>query len=300
MSESSHHMTDEDLEKTLGELGEDEIAEIRKGLGSLEIDPEKDFAMDSLLKETASAVEDEEIPGIPASAMALFEAQREAAMAEVAQEEEDLDSTIYSQPRRYSEAPPKQSFLSRFRIPVGLGLAGAAAAIAVAMLYQGGEGTSGIPVAVADAVSVLTPGEVTGFTEPVLTWKAENGGVVDIEVVESGSGKTVASLDRAFSPVRWGTLSSQGALEPGVEYEVRLTAEGKSLATKTFSTMSSAAAAPEPASDLDGIVAQCEALIAGNRPADAWMLWAELNSSQKADPRMQELRKVILAKIAAA
>lgn len=292
-------MTDEDLEKTLGELGKDEIAEIRKSLGNLEVDPEKDLAMDSLLKDTASAVDDDGVPEIPASAMALFEEQREAAMAEVAQEEADLESTIYSQPRRYSEPSPKQSFFSRLRLPVGLGLAGAAAAIAVAMLYQGSESTSGIPVTVADAVSVLTPGDVTGFTEPVLTWKAENGGVVDVEVVESGSGRTIASLDQAFSPVRWGTLSTQGALKPGVEYEVRLTAEGKSLATKTFSTIASAAA-PEPAADLDGIVAQCEALLAENRPADAWMLWAELNSSQKADARMQELRKVILAKIAAA
>lgn len=54
---------------------------------------------------------------------------------------------------------------------------------------------------------------------------------------------------------------------------------------------------PRREATLEGVIRQCEGFIASGRPADAWMLWTQLSESEKQDPKMQELKKVILEKI---
>ena len=297
MSDSKHTLTDKELERTLGPLNEDEIADLRDRLADFDGSAETDLAIDELLRETAGEVTEVNVPDIPPATRELFDARRKEALEEVAAEEEDLESTIYSKPRRYEEPSEKKSLFDRFRLPVGLAV-GAAAVVAAGLFFLGerNSGSTGTDILYADAVSVLTPGEVTGFTEPVLTWKAANGGAADIEVVDAAGGAVLAKLDQAFSPVRWSALDTQSSLKPGTKYEVRVLAGKSVLASRTFSTEGKETA-PTPAENLDGIVQQCEELIAANRSADAWMLWAELNAAQKSDPRMQELKQRILQEI---
>ncbi|MCG8600446.1 MAG: hypothetical protein MI807_09925 [Verrucomicrobiales bacterium] len=294
MSEPDHTLTDEELEKTLGSLGEDDIAEVRKELSGFDVNAETDQSIDELLRETAGDLPEVNVPDIPAAAKELFDARRKEAFEEVAAEEQNLEATVYSRPRRYGDAPEKKGFFARFRLPVGLAATALAAALVVGMFYKGDDPTGDILY--ADVASLLTPGDVTGFTEPVFTWDVANQGAADIEVIESGSRKVVAALERAYSPLRWSALESSAALESGKGYEVQVKSGGSVLASRSFS-IKGAAAAPVPAGNLDDIVKQCEELIADNRPADAWMLWAELNASQKSDPRMQELKEKILQKI---
>lgn len=297
MSEPSHPLTDEMLDRAFDGLGPDDRDAIRDALSETEIDPETDASVDALLRGTAS-LDDGDVPPIPASALALFEKNKSEALAEVAREEAELDSSIYSKPRRYADTTgEKVSFFSRFKLPIGIaGVAAAAAAVAIGVFWTGGTGGIVAPV-YAEKADLLTPGPTTGFSEPVFTWESGNGGAATLEVA-AADGTTVARLENAYSPVRWKSIPGAGQLEPGAEYRIQISTPETMLAEQSFQLSDDAEASPVPADSLDGIVEQCESLLAANRAADAWMLWAELTASEKSDPRMQELKTRILQQIA--
>lgn len=296
MSGDGNNFSEEYLEETMGDLDGVDLEKLRGDLEAVGVDAASDGNVHRLFSEAASASEESEVPEIPSAAMALFEEKRAEAFARVAEEEAELDRSIASKSEDSKSVRKERSAF--FRLPVQLGLLGAAAAVAVAFVWQQGKNGQAPNVTYAQSVTVLTPGEATGFAEPVFTWKADNGGAVDVTVVDGESGNEVASVELAYSPLRWSSLSDRAALEPGRGYEVRLSSGGERLSERAFRTLDSAADAPEPEATIEGIIEQCENLIAENRPADAWMLWAELTGEQKAHPKMQELKTMILQQIA--
>jgi len=166
--------------------------------------------------------------------------------------------------------------------------------------YQENLPEPGDQAVVAGTAEVLTPAGATAFTEPVFTWTTDNGGVVRIEVIDPVTGETLATLDRAYSPVRFSSMERFSTLAEGRAYRVavRDAKKGRLLADGGFATIAGGEGAPQRAGALDDVLRQCESYVGAGRPADAWMIWAELSGDEKADPRMQALRERILAKLA--
>ena len=302
MKRPAKEISDDEWKKSLGEMNEADFAALKEGLVGESIDLEQQEKLGRLLSAASSdmKVAEEDAPPLPDSVRARFEAAKNEALASEAAAEAELESSIYSQPRRYRPEAEKKSFFSSLFGPIGLGIAGAAAAVAVGVYVKNSSAPdSGAMTLAANSASVLTPGEITGFAEPIFTWKTDNGGAVDIEIIETGTGRVIGSMKRVFSPLRYSSLLGEGGLSGNSEYEVRILSDGEALASQEFRTRDSLERSPFPPENLDAIIRRCEELIADSRPADAWMLWGELTSSQKADPRMQELKTKILGAIAA-
>ncbi|MEM1444230.1 MAG: hypothetical protein AAGF67_17925 [Verrucomicrobiota bacterium] len=292
MEDASHPLSDELLRERFGDLSNEELDSLRRTLSDLDYDPETEGEVDRVLRR-AAAVVSEEAPPLPASVREAFETARLDA------ENSSSEPSVYETPKRYqSEKKDKVVPMSRWHSSVVItgGLA-AAAAIVIAFVTFIRPVSQPISFTFADAVTLLTPGEQTGFLEPIFTWKAENSGVVDV-TVRTESGEAIASLDKAFSPLRWSALEASASLSADEVYELELSNGEGVIALREFRTASVAEGAPTPEPSLEEIIVQCEELIADNRPADAWMLWGELTVTQKADPRMQELKEQILAVIA--
>lgn len=292
MSDLPQRPSDDSLQERFGPLSTEELAALRKALAEMDYDLPLDEEMDRVLRETSEVSLDEDRP-IPFSVRSAFEKARLAA------ENDTREASVYETPKRYgSERPSKIVSMSRWHSTgvIAGGLAAAAAITIAFVTYVRPVASPLVPV-FADAVTLLTPGDTTGFLEPVLTWQAENGGVVHV-TVRSAEGEIVASLENAFSPLRWSALERIKELSAGTRYAVEVSGEKLTLASREFETASEAEGAPEPEVTLDGIVTQCEALLAANRAADAWMLWGELTAQQKSDVRMQDLKTRILSLIA--
>ena len=264
------------------------------------IDFDRDTQIDQFLRSVSSLGEipTEDIPPLPATLRAELE---RATISEGVEDTVEADSTIYSIPRRFREGAPKSSARPRTGITsMVFWTAGLAAAAAVAILATTKlRSKPQVEVPIANAATVLTPGEVTGFTEPIFTWETDNGGVVDVMIVDRETGDTIATLSQAFSPLRFQAMAKNEPLRPNASYAIRLMASERQLGERIFNTGENAKGAPLPAGDVDAIVRQCESLLAERRAADAWMLWSELTVTEKSDPRMQELRTRILALLAA-
>ncbi|MEM6277905.1 MAG: hypothetical protein AAF733_00400 [Verrucomicrobiota bacterium] len=292
MKDSSHPLTDDLLRERFGELSSEEYESLRKRLEESGYDPEREGAVDSLLWQTANEVP-EEAPPLPASVREAFERARLDA------ENSASEPSVYETPKRYTGSEPKNVVsMSRWHSSMVItgGLA-AAAAIVIAFVTYIRPVSAPVSVSFANAVTLLTPGEQTGFLEPIFTWNSENSGVVDV-MVRSESGEAVASLNQAFSPLRWSALESVSNLTADESYRLELSNEEGVIATREFRTAPAAEGAPAPAETLEEIISQCEQLLTENRAADAWMLWGELTVTQKGDPRMQDLKEQILAVIA--
>ncbi|MDF1823927.1 MAG: hypothetical protein P1U68_04750 [Verrucomicrobiales bacterium] len=295
MKDDTSSISNETLRATLGDLTDEEIIQLREELSGESIDSQTDIKVDGILHLVAAASKKEVTPPLPEGVRESLEAAR--VQAESDAQGGETETGIYSVPKRYDpqrkEREGRGNWHSAGVIAAGLAIA---ASVAVAFVTYVRPVNHSIPVSFAEAVSLLTPGEETSFLEPVFTWEVDNGGVVEIEISTS-DGVRIASLDRAFSPLRWSSLRHEASLEPGVEYEMKLSTREGELASSRFRTASAASGAPLPAGSIDEIVAQCEGYLAANRPADAWMLWGELTAAEKSDPRMQVLKEQILAVI---
>lgn len=301
MKREAKEISDDEWTKSLGELNEADFSALRDGLEGETVDLEADGKLDKLLRDATSEskVSIDDAPPLPPSVRERFEAEKNTALAAIAAEEEELDASIYSTPRRYSPEPEKKSFLSKLFGPIGIGVVGAAAAVCIGVfVINRSEAPSTVTTFAANSATMLTPGEVTGFTEPVFTWNTDNGGSVDIEIREVGTGRVVGSLKQVFSPLRYSSLVGDEALSGNGNYEVKILNGDEALASRTFKTLDATGGAPAPPEEMDEIIRQCKELIAKNRPADAWMLWGELTVDQKKDPRMKELKELILGAIA--
>lgn len=292
MEDSSQFPSDEVLKERFGDLPDEELDPLRRSLEKIEYDPDEEAPVDRALRNAAESAS-EAAPPLPDSVRESFEKARLSAGNEAS------ESDVYGTPKRYQSGEPSNvismgHWHSSAVITAGLAVA---AAVAVAFVTFVRPVTKPVPFVFADAITLLTPGEQTGFLEPIFTWKAGNSGVTDV-AVRDADGAVIATLEQAFSPLRWSALEASEELEPGKSYELELSSESGVLATREFQTAAEAKGAPEPDDTLEGIISQCERLIADNRAADAWMLWGELNVSEKADPRMQELKEQILAVIA--
>lgn len=296
MKDDPISISDELLRATLGELSEKELAEIREALSSEALNADHDSKVDQVLRAAALVGNEGEAPALPAAVRDRLEAARDSAISDSVGGE--TETGVYSVPKRYDADHGTGKNISRFHTTAVIagGLA-VAASVAVAFVTYVRPVTQQMAITFAEAANLLTPGEETAFLEPIFTWKADNGGVVEVEVFD-GEGTRLARLDKAFSPLRWESLEVEQALEPGVEYELKLSTRDGVIVTRPFQTVPSASGAPTPGETLEGIIEQCESYIAANRPADAWMLWGELTASQKSDPRMQALKEQILAVIA--
>lgn len=302
MKREAKEISDDEWTKSLGELNEADFAALREGLAGEPVDLESDAKVDRLMKSVGSGgkVSEEDAPPLPDSIRDMFEAQKNETLESLAAEEDSLESSIYSRPRRYHPEKEKKSLFSILFGPVGLAVVGAAAAVCIGLFVILREKpASPVDTLAATTASMLTPGDVTGFTEPVFTWNTDNGGSVDIEIIETSTGRVVGSLKQVFSPLRFSSLAGEKSLSGDGTYEVRILNGDKALASRTFKTQNARDGAPSPSDNLDEIIRSCEELIAANRPADAWMLWGELTADQKKDPRMAELKEKILGAIAA-
>ncbi len=289
--ESFEDIPDKLLRERFGNLTDEELLEVRSELVAQKFDPEADRIVNSVLEKSATASRGD-APPLPESVRRSFENAR------LSVENASADADVYATPKRYQSEPSGTKPMSRLHsISVISGGLAAAAAIVVAYVTYIRPVDQAPVITYADNVTLLTPGEKTGFIEPIFTWKSGNGGVVDVRVLSS-AGETVASLDTAFSPLRWSSLKSSGPLDEGEVYELEIRTPDGLLSSRSFETGVEASGAPAPGESLESIIKQCQALIAANRPADAWMLWGELTSTQKSDPRMQELKDEILSVIA--
>lgn len=298
MKKTISEFSESDWTQSFGELSpEEREAMISEGEGDeLTFDPNREAVIQQGLVSLGADVRTsgESIPRMPASLKSSLMAEVESSVQARTEEEAKLIRNAEERERPVevtAEAPP---FWSRLKL---LALAGATAVLVVGGLaLMLDNGTSSVPM--AGGATILTPGEVTGFQAPIFTWKADNGGVVDVEVTDLQTGKTIASLEAAFSPVSFEKFEIQSQLEPGQTYRVTVSGERKGLAETTFQVSSGAlAGGPVRESSLEGVIRQCENLIEEGRPADAWMLWAKLSSDEKQDERMQRLKEVILEKI---
>tara|TARA_R110002096_G_scaffold238140_3_gene429580 strand:- start:822 stop:1718 length:897 start_codon:yes stop_codon:yes gene_type:complete len=292
MKKEAKNLSEKEIESAVGTIDSADLESIRDGLRGETIDLEVDGRIDGLMKmaNDVSLVDESDIPPLPSDVRDFFEEQREFTEVEVRKEEKKLNETVFTKPRRQAlPAKEKVSWFPRLALPVGLA---AAAVITVAVasksIFPGSPN-----VAFAGSVSLLTPGDLTGYAKPTFTWETDNGGVVGLTVKDQASGETVVSLEKAYSPIRFEALKGSGALKPGSQYLVELTSGEQSLAVRPFETLEDSSGAPKPQKTLGGIIGQCKKLIAENRSADAWMLWGELTSQQKQDPRMQALKDQI-------
>ena len=177
-------------------------------------------------------------------------------------------------------------------------MAGGIAALAVAAFLVYNNQSQETPVRLASSATILTPGAQTGFSEPTITWKTDHPAPVRIVIEDTASGAKVAEVNDAFSPLPFRRIG--GTLKPNISYRILIQSDPQTkneIAQSTFTISHQSEGAPTRDSTVEGVVKQCENLIAANRHADAWMLWAELTSSEKSDPRMQDLKVKILEKI---
>ena len=313
MKKKLSEFSESELKAAFGSLSEEDLAELRTTAEDTEFDPGKQAALDGALRQLdpSAAIE---VPPMPDSfrnkvsaTVAQAVASRDASVHPAAKAEEPEASgpaPSASQGRsrpRAGSSRKRESWWSRIFQPAPLiGFAAAAAAVAVAMFVFRGSPDGGANVLAANSVTLLTPGQSTGFVEPTFTWRTDNGGAVTVIVIDERAGKTIARLDTSYSPVRFASLEKQSPLEPGSNYRVELRREdesGELLAKRDFSILPAAEAAPERDKTLEGVIEQCKDLIAAGRHADAWMLWGEITAREKQDPRMAELKALILKEI---
>ncbi|MDF1659921.1 MAG: hypothetical protein P1U58_20065 [Verrucomicrobiales bacterium] len=289
--DTPHSLTDERLLALFGDLSTKELGLLKEELARNDFDSLTDAKVHEALEKLVADGRGE-VPPLPADVRTSFETARLRVLNETELPE------VYETPKRYdSPSGQRTSEMSRWHSSVVItgGLA-AAAAIVIAFVTYVRPVERPSSLSYADVVTLLTPGEETGFLEPIFTWNAENGGVVDVAVI-SAEGKEVASLVNAFSPLRWSSLKSTEALVSGELYMVEISTPTGLVANRQFATGAEAGGAPVPERSLEEIILQCQDLIAASRPADAWMLWGELTAIQKADPRMQALKEEILSVI---
>ncbi|MFT5469950.1 MAG: hypothetical protein ACI8UO_005073 [Verrucomicrobiales bacterium] len=282
------------LESAFGALTDAEAEELNAEMAERGESVENQLAVQQLLADVAAKApvkQNAPAPAMPESARRRMEDARAEAFARASAAEESVEAL-----------PPStehgQTFFGWLATALfsgpGLAVAGGVAAIAVTafiLISRGGLG-AGDPL-VASSADVQTPGVVTGFTEPTLTWKTDKAAPVRVVIEDVTSGAIVASVEQAFSPLPFEKLGVSG-LAPGKAYRVRIESGKETLAVSPFSVADSAAGAPERDATLNGVVKQCETLIAASRHADAWMLWAALTEAEQADPRMQKLKALIL------
>ncbi len=308
MKRKVEELSDLELESVLGQMGKIDMDVARRNLADGEIDLDADATMNRLLADMGkeTTVDSGDVPNLPDSVRMMFEESKKQTFDLLAEEEAALSGSVYVRSMDTSPiaGPVKKDgglLASIFRpAVVSWGICAAAIAVGIFVIKNNNERPAGLPILVATEASVLTPGKVTGFSEPTFTWETDNGGVVFVDVVNAESGAVVASLDRAFSPVRYSLMKDASALEAGQNYRVSVRggeAAGTVLASQEFATVSDASGAPERAESLDGVIKQCENYLAANRAGDAWMLWAELTAAEKSDARMQELKTKILAEL---
>ena len=305
MKKKLREFSDQEFEAAFGDLSTEERADLLES--DDEFDPELETGVRRALnegKEEWQKAEQGEVPPMPESVRMAMKNSVEEALRENAAEEKELDSRIQStetSKRRSSSSSSGQSWIGALLRPGPIiGLLGAAAAVALGLFLLNDNGGNDPAVTFANSANLLTPGEKTGFRAPVFTWKTDNGGAADLEVVDAESGALVASLDTVFSPIAFEKLEQNEGEILGVDrgYRVVIKAGKKTLATREFRTDSQAVArGPVREASLEGVIDQCEKLIASGRAADAWMLWSKLTDAEKGDQRMQELKKEILGKI---
>ena len=298
MKKTISEFSESDWNESFGELSpEEREAMISEGEGdAVAFDPTRESVIHRGLVTLGSAVRTsgETVPPMPANLKSTLMAEVESSVQARRDEEASLIRGAEGQDRPVEVVAKTPPFWSRLKL---LALAGAAAVLVcgvVALFLD--EGSSSVPM--AGGATILTPGEVTGFQAPIFTWKADNGGAVDVEVADARTGRKIASLGGAFSPVSFEKFEIQSPLVPGQTYRVTVSGGRKGLAETTFRISSEAVAGgPVRENTLEGVIRQCEDLIEQGRPADAWMLWAKLSSDEKQDERMQRLREIILERI---
>lgn len=301
MKRNIEEISAEEWKETLGDLGDDELEAIRAEKSGQEIDFDADRDLHRLLEEMGkeTTTDGDDVPGLPDSVRKVFETERNQVFDRLAQEEWEVERAALQKKAEQRRAARQRSPLAKFFRPAVLSWAASAALIAVGAYFLVTElNRPNRGYLAATTASVLTPGDITGFTEPTFTWDTDNGGIVKLVVVEIESSKTVATLDRAFSPSRFTSMEVVSSLQAGKSYRVTVVnahEQDEVLATQEFATLGEAAGRPERAADLEGVINQCRTYLAENRAGDAWMLWAELTPAEKADTRMEELRVEILA-----
>ena len=271
------------LEALFGPLSPDEAAEVLADLEGRGVSLDQEEAAHRVLQRTTVAApmaQGAPVPPMPDALLLRLEGIRHVAAQPIA-------------PPVPTQAVPSKP-RSTFRLPFWVGFALTSfAAVAVAALYFVRNAAS--PAGALVAAQILTPGAETGFTRPTFTWRMETAAPVRAEVVDPETGAVIASLDQVFSPLSFDRLPAAD-LVPGRAYELKLSASGSAI-TRPFRIAPTAAGAPVREPTLDGVIRQCETLLAAHRPADAWMLWAELTEAEKSDPRMQALKARILGLI---
>ncbi len=303
MKKTINEFTPEELAASFGKLTGEELADIKSAAVDDVFDPAFERKVKNTLEHLASdqAEEPEFSPSLPDSVRVEMDKTRETAFAQLAKEEKELDSRVEESVfgERGAGDREQEGWMKRFFQPARiLRMMGAAAAIVVGgvLLFQGPR--EGAEPVIASQAKLLTPGPVTGFTEPVFVWKTDRKEAVKLEVIDVNSGSTVASGSNVVSPVVFSDLDIVSHLVPDGRYLIRIS-EGTTLLTeREFATMPHAVQrGPRREINLAGVIRQCEQFIASDRPADAWMLWSQLTDLEKSDSRMQELKKQILAKI---
>lgn len=299
MKKPLKEFTEEELSAAFGtDLSEEERDQLIAAEGDSIFDPAEEAAFHSNLRQSGQAVQTqvaEAVPALPPSVKAEMEQAMQAALTEKAA----ADAAFQKQAEAAYQPPvpktvPKEK---KFNFSALLGLAGACAALAIgAYWYVNFTGQSGAGMTMAKSARILTPGPVTGFSDPVFTWQAENGGAVDIRILDKG--KVVAGIETVFSPIALDKLGTGLNLEPGKAYTFQVLSPEKILAEKSFAISEDAAVGgPVREPTLEGVIRQCENYIAQNRPADAWMLWSKLTDPEKQDERMKALKERIMALI---
>jgi|GEM_PF-2005743 len=297
MKRATEELEEGEWRACLGDLPSSELEEAKAALSGVEIDVEENLDLDRMLRALArdTATDESMAPSLPLSSRRQFEKRKASAMARVAREEAERRLVEEERRRRERRERHRRSPL-RFLRPALTALGAVAAIMGASYLAWEGRALPGDQALVATSAVILTPSGPTGFTEPVFTWKADNGGVVRLEVVDPVTGDLIASLDRAYSPVRFSALDRRSLLAEGRVYRfVVMDAKGEEvLAESGFTTVTGGEGAPQRAGELDEVVAQCESYLAEGRPGDAWMIWAELTSDEKSDPRQQALKARVL------
>lgn len=294
--------SEEELDAAYGELSAEERHAILSGLDDrVEGDPAVEANLHRGLTSLGRQVTESSttpVPPIPEAVKRSLRDQMVQATAERKAEEAALAVwMVKPEVNRKKHKPEGPSgWAGLFRAGPIMGLAGVAAAVMIGMFFLGKSGLLGNRnVPVAQTAKILTPGKVTGFRAPVFTWTSDNGGAVNLEVVDAASGVVVAQSEQVFSPIGYENFSKAVPLDPAKEYRFRILTSGKSLAEVSFQVGGNAISeAPVPEATLEGVIQQCQQYIASGRPADAWMLWSKLTSDETGDTRMQELKKLIL------
>lgn len=309
MKRKVENLSDAELEAILGDVSKVDIDVARRNLKEGEVDLEMDVAVNRLLEDLGreTTVDSGDVPDLPPEVKSLFVNSKKETFEKMAKEEAELKGSVYVRSVETSPiAGPKKrdgGLLASIFRPAVISWAICAAAIAIGIFViksNNQPGAQGGSVLVASEATVLTPGKLTGFSEPTFTWETNNGGVVFVDVVEAESGKVVASLDRAFSPLRFQSMNGEGPLKGGLKYKVSVRGGEKAstvLTTQEFETVAKVEGAPKREETLEGVIKQCENFLAESRPGDAWMLWAELTADEKADERMQQLKVLILSEL---